>query len=1043
MSKAEIQKSYLGPFLTMVFLFFIVGFLTTANTQFQGPLKSAFLSDAGSFKNTMATLITFSWFLAYPVFGNVGARLVACSGYKGTLVRGLLMMIGGIVLLALSSWVTTTFPEWVAGMGGCTVHCGFFVFLLGSFVVGGSATVLQVVINPYLTACEVRGTQSVQRMAIGGTSNSIGTTIAPYFVSGIVFGGLSMSDVSVSQLLAPFSALSIVLVVVAFTVTRLDLPDLDNTHTSEGESLERSVWSFRHLTLGVVAIFFYVGCEVCIGANINLYALGDGGGDVATATLMATLYWGGLLVGRLAGSFFRSISPRTQLTFTTSVAALLVVVGMAADNPWVLVCVGLMHSIMWGAIFTLAVSHLGKYTSVASGVFMIGVIGGAVLPLMQGVIADATGEWRWSWLIVLVGELCMLAYARIGSRVRRGDMIQSVAMLLVVLGSSTLGAAAQTTGASLVRQVAESGCLRRPLPLDTALSMESLSLRRKVLREESLPVDGWQHSGLGRLIRDKDIRLLVPVETGNRAKGTPGDPDYAIYGTSRVALDTHGRDLTAFNRVSMDVYPRCKGTGIMNLNLVIDNSPAGSLGAHLINLRNNRWNHVVFDMSGVRRDHVSGLQMYTDVKGRNLFVGDSLEYVIRNVRLEATDGMAKERGWDVAQGMIAYSMSGYMPFSSKVAVLGFDAKRFDVVDALTGERVYSGNVKSQATTIGTFRVADFSGLRREGSYVLRAEGHATRPFLVSTNAFTDSQWRVLNFIFCQRCGSAVTGIHGVCHGDLFAMHDGRRVSYGGGWHDAGDLSQQTLQSGDVAFALDESYNALKAVDRQLALRMKEEALHGYRFILQTRFGDGWHASSMGLLHWTDGITGTPDDITTVRTQDNSFDNFLYAGYEAYAALAFSGDDIADTLRRVAVEDFDMARRKFDSHGFDTFQHMMEHTYNTPRSLYMAVMSWSASQLYRLTGSRKYADLAARYIDYTLKCQETSGNRAELRGYFYRDDTRRSITHFIHQSRDQMYAMALAELCRTQPGASRRAAWMSAMRLYADYLKSLARYTAPY
>ena len=422
MTEQNIQKNYLGPFITMVFLFFIVGFLTTANTQFQGPLKAAFLSDAGDFKNTMATLITFSWFLAYPVFGNVGARFVNTQGYKGTLIRGLMLMIGGIILLFASSLITEQMPNLMMEFDGGFVHVGFFVFLLGSFVVGGSATVLQVVINPYLTACHVRGTQSVQRMAIGGTSNSIGTTLAPYFVSGIVFGGLSMSEVNVSQLMIPFIALALVLVLVTLVLMRLELPDLSNTHTVEGEYLERSVWSFRHLTLGVVAIFFYVGCEVCIGGNINLYVLGDYGGDVATATWMDTLYWGGLLVGRLMGSCFSKISPRTQLTFTTVMASILVLVGMITNNPWVLVGVGLFHSIMWGAIFTLAVAHLGKYTSVASGVFMIGVIGGAILPLVQGMMADVMGEWRWSWSLVLVGEIMMLIYARLGSRVRPSDM---------------------------------------------------------------------------------------------------------------------------------------------------------------------------------------------------------------------------------------------------------------------------------------------------------------------------------------------------------------------------------------------------------------------------------------------------------------------------------------------------------------------------------------------------------------------------------------------------------------------------------------------
>lgn len=229
----------------------------------------------------------------------------------------------------------------------------------------------------------------------------------------------------------------------------------------------------------------------------------------------------------------------------------------------------------------------------------------------------------------------------------------------------------------------------------------------------------------------------------------------------------------------------------------------------------------------------------------------------------------------------------------------------------------------------------------------------------------------------------------------------------------------------------------------MARRLKDEVFHGFRFILRQRLGDGWHVSSMGLLHWTDGQPGTADDIVTVRTQDNSFDNFLLAGYEAYAALAFRGGTLADSLRRAAAEDFGWARRKYETHGPDAFRHMMEHTYSTPHSLYMAVMSWSASQMFRLTGDGEYARLAAEYIQYVLRCQETQGASDDLRGYFYRDESRQAIVHFIHQSRDQMFAMALSELCLTQPRHADRRRWLGAARLHARYLESLVPYTAPY
>lgn len=415
-SQSSSQNQYVGPFLSMVFLFFVVGFLTTANSQFQAPLKEAFLAGVGDLKNTFATLITFSWFLAYPLSGGIGARWVTRYGYKGTLIRSLFVMIVGLGLFFLSSWFTVRFPISSVHFGAhTTVPIGFFIFLVGSFVVGASATILQVVINPYLTACSVKGTQAIQRLAIGGSANSIGTTLAPYFVTGVVFGGLAMEDVQVRQLQVPFLLLMAVIALVVIILSRLSLPDVAGTKAEANEQLEKSVWSFSHLRLGVIAIFFYVGVEVSIGANINMYAIELG----MAPALMATLYWGGMLIGRLVGSSLRSVPPRVQLIVTTIMATILTMLAIICNNPWLLVAVGLFHSIMWGAIFTLSVAKLGKYTSMASGVFMIGVVGGAILPLFQGVIADAMEGWRWSWCLVVFGELFMLYYALWGSRIRQ------------------------------------------------------------------------------------------------------------------------------------------------------------------------------------------------------------------------------------------------------------------------------------------------------------------------------------------------------------------------------------------------------------------------------------------------------------------------------------------------------------------------------------------------------------------------------------------------------------------------------------------------
>lgn len=412
-SEPDRRESYMSAFLTMVFLFFIVGFLTTVNTQFQAPLKTAFLSDIGPLQNTFATLITFSWFLAYPVCGSLGSRWINAGGYRSTLVKGLSMMAAGLLLFLLSAEGASLFPGAAIGVAGCTIPWAFIVFLLGSFVTGGSVTVLQVVINPYLTACHVRGTQAVQRMAIGGSANSIGTAIAPYFVSGVIFGGLALENITIDSLVMPFIILAASIVLLTIGLRTISLPDLNNTRSEKSESQPRSVWSFRHLTLGVVAIFFYVGAEVCIGANITMYAIEL---SLESVALITTIYWVGILAGRLVGSSLSTVSPRVQLTATTTAATVLTILAIINNNPWILASVGLCHSIMWGCIFTLAVKGLGKYTTIASGVFMIGVVGGAILPLLQGVWADFNGSWRATWWLVVAAEVIMLSYALVGSR---------------------------------------------------------------------------------------------------------------------------------------------------------------------------------------------------------------------------------------------------------------------------------------------------------------------------------------------------------------------------------------------------------------------------------------------------------------------------------------------------------------------------------------------------------------------------------------------------------------------------------------------------
>lgn len=430
------QRSYsLGPFAVLTFIYFIVGFLTTVNGQFQGPLKIAFLSHADELRNTLTTLISFFFFLGYLLNSSLGGKWINTHGYKKTLLRALAVMVSGLLMYSLSSWFIVHYGNVRLQIWEDQVPYGYFIFLLGSYLMGTSAALLQVVINPYVAAYDLPNTQPVQRMNIVCAINSFGTTIAPFFVTGIIFAGVALDNVTADQLMIPFLLIALCIVITTAVTSRLNLPDIEGTRADSGEKLKRSIWSFRHLTLGVIAIFFYVGTEVSVGVNVNLHAMeliesGHAlsffgkehlilwGLDLGIPALLATLYWGGLMVGRLVFSFFNNISPRLLLTVTTIIATMLILIAILTNNLWVLVSVGLCHSVMWGCIFTLAIKGLKKYTTKASGIFMMGVFGGAVFPVLQGMLADAWGSWQWTWLIALICELVMLSYALFGSRIK-------------------------------------------------------------------------------------------------------------------------------------------------------------------------------------------------------------------------------------------------------------------------------------------------------------------------------------------------------------------------------------------------------------------------------------------------------------------------------------------------------------------------------------------------------------------------------------------------------------------------------------------------
>ena len=425
MIKTPISFKNAAPFLLLTFVYFIVGFLTTVNGQCQGPLKVAFLSEVAANKNSLATLVSFSFFLGYLLNSSRTGRMMNRLGYKKTLIRSMVVMVVGVAFYLVSALCAEYCSGVAVGIGSDMVPIGYFVFLFGSYLMGTSAAMLQVVINPYIAAYPLPGTQAVQRMNFTCAVNSIGTTIAPFFVTGVMFAGVSLDCVSASQLTLPFLIMMLVIAFTTWTTSKASLPDIEGTR-EEGSSdkPQRSIWSFRHLKYGVITIFFYVGTEVGVGNNMNLHAMDlmKQGYDWSPAFL-STLYWGGFLVGRTVSAGLKNVAPRPMLISVTVAAIVLMAVSLFTENLWMMAAVGLFHSVMWSCIFTLSVDGLKEYTSKASGIFMMGVFGGAVFPVLQGILADSIGSWQYTWLLLLLCEFVILWYGLIGYRKAAKDQI--------------------------------------------------------------------------------------------------------------------------------------------------------------------------------------------------------------------------------------------------------------------------------------------------------------------------------------------------------------------------------------------------------------------------------------------------------------------------------------------------------------------------------------------------------------------------------------------------------------------------------------------
>ena len=413
--------------LTMMFLFGMISFVT----NLAAPLGNIWKQAPGiEGSNTWGMMGNMMNFLAYLFMGLPAGKLITRLGYKKTTLIGVGVGFVGVLIQYLSGKLGVG-----ASLAGLPAN--FFVYLLGAFVSGFCVCILNVVVNPMLNLLGGGGNRGNQLVQIGGSFNSLVGTLTPMLV-GALIGSVTKDTVITDVNLVLYIAMGIF----AMTFLILTFVPFVEPEQEKSDATVKSLLKYSHLVYGVIAIFLYVGVEVGIPGTLNFYLTDTLGtaNAATTAGFVAGTYWFLMLCGRFISSFISGkVSSRTQLTVTCAVAIALVISAMfltevqasmpvftgsgfgMAQVPLtavLLVLCGLCTSVMWGTIFNLSVEGLGKYSALASGLFMTMVVGGGVLPLLQGAIADSIGYVQSYWVIV-AALAYMLWYAVAGSKVKK------------------------------------------------------------------------------------------------------------------------------------------------------------------------------------------------------------------------------------------------------------------------------------------------------------------------------------------------------------------------------------------------------------------------------------------------------------------------------------------------------------------------------------------------------------------------------------------------------------------------------------------------
>jgi hypothetical protein len=519
----------------------------------------------------------------------------------------------------------------------------------------------------------------------------------------------------------------------------------------------------------------------------------------------------------------------------------------------------------------------------------------------------------------------------------------------------------------------------------------------------------------------------------------------------RRAFD--GEDWGGYNRISMWMRADVAGFPMLPLQVVLHNDGAVRLpdsysreGTHYVTLQDGKWQHVMWEITPLPRDRVTLLEFGYWVNRMLAGAGDRVAFEIGRIELQRVEPDHFE-GWSVAPGRIAFSHTGYQTgagksaFASDLAASSFRLIRLDG-NALA-EVAFTGPVRTVRTRLGEFRHMDFSAVSQPGSYIIQAGDVSTRPFRIDDDVWRGTVLKALNFFYGQRCGFAVPGSHDVDHRDWFAAHGDQRIVMNGGWHDAGDLSQGMVNTGEAVYAMFALAERLQAsgTDPELLELLLDEAKWGLDWVLRVRFDGGYRIGFASHNLWTNNIVGDADDRTR-EARNNPNVNYIAAAAAAIAHRVLKGSDPGLAARSLAVAEDDWRHAIVGVEGPETW--------STPAfaatPLELAGIGIIASlELYAATGAQQYADKAVELARVIAASQQKRyvGPDFPLAGFFYTGPDRQALFSQFHRGNDQAPIVALSRLVTALPDHPDWMSWYAVVALYADYQKQTARTTQPY